>query len=117
MLKQRMAAAKQIIDTLAPAELALDRTIAQTAGLNQILVETGMQVRAGLTVGQSAINAFGDAYMHLLKARACFAAGHAELKDVRTRMGLDAYAVGDSSVCPDEAQVFFAEDRNLRVVA
>jgi hypothetical protein len=117
MLKERKAAARQVAATLAPTEQSLDETIAQTAGLNRTLVESGMQIRAGLTIGQTAITCFGDAYMHLLKARACFAAGHVELKNVRTQMGLDAHAVGDSSICPDEAQVFLSEDRKLKIVA
>lgn len=117
MLEKRIAAARQVAATLTPTERALDETLAHTAGLNRLLIETGIEVGTGIALGQSAISCFGDAYAHLIKARACFADGHAELRRVQTQLGLDPFAVGDSSICPDEAEIVLADERNFKIVA
>jgi hypothetical protein len=93
MLKERLAAAKEVASQLHQFEMALNAAIEHASLLSAIMPRAQSDVRVSPIVGQDAY-----AHMHasldgLFNARASAVALHGALDDVKTRLGLRNFPV------------------------
>jgi hypothetical protein len=102
MLNERLKAAGMVADHLIPAERSIDASIERNASLTLAMLAARSEAKLPFSTGQDALDHVIAANAHLIQARRAFVEAHRALAETRDRIGLRAYAFGDTSECPDD---------------
>jgi negative regulator of replication initiation len=94
MLSVRRQAAQNVANKLIAAENAIDLALQRTAELAGIMPQARHQANYAAEIGQEALERAVGTISVLVQARREIVATHKELADTRTRVGLDAFAMG-----------------------
>jgi hypothetical protein len=94
MLKERLAAAKQVAKQLHKFETALNEAIEQASLLSAIMPRAQSDVKISPIVGQDAYSHMHSSLDGLFQSRAATVALHDALNDVKMRLGLRNFTVG-----------------------
>jgi hypothetical protein len=94
MLKKRVAVAQNVAKQLANAERINDLALVATAQLAISMIEGRLNLNAAAEVGQDAFDAVAATFAQQSTSRQKLVAAHQHLLEVKSRVGLDAVAIG-----------------------
>jgi hypothetical protein len=115
MLKDRLAAAMKVAESLFAAEEAIDVALARTAELNSKMVTARSDARLSALVCQDAFEVSAAAFAALARARCDIVETHKRLSEAKIQVGLRTVSVGDEwPKPPPRAQ---ADGSHLKAVA
>ena len=99
MLKDRMAAAKEVAEKLMALEEAIDDAILCAAELTVATSNGRKRANISAVVGQAAMTKTADTYASLMNARAQMVDAHGAFADVKDEIGLRVLASGMYDQC------------------
>ena len=101
MLKERLAAAFAVKDTLLPAERAQDKAAIFTTRCLLAALEGRASANLGIDTGLEAIGYLNAAASKAIEARELMVRAHAELATIPSRIGLEPFGWGPTRECPE----------------
>jgi len=94
MLKQRREAVQSVIDTLIPAEVAIDAAIREWGSLVTSIPAARVASGMAAETGHEALEAAAATFALLIQARTMMLQTHHQLAETKTGMGMDAFSFG-----------------------
>ena len=102
MLNQRLAAAHTVLPRLRDAEISMDKALEDSALLIATLVGASRDAGLAIEVAQDAVDGIGAHLSVMLEGRRGLVRVHAELADLRDRIGLGTRLSGGLGDKPDQ---------------
>ncbi len=99
MLRNRMAAAKDVAEKLVALESAIDDALLCAAELSLSASKGRKTANISAMVGQDALNSTAKTYASLMEARSQIVDAHGAYADVRDQIGLRTFAGGMYGDC------------------
>ena len=102
MLAQRLAAAQTVLPRLRDAEVSLDKALEDSALLVATLIAASRDAGLAIEVAQNAVDGAGAHLSVMLEGRRGLVRAHAELANLRDRIGLRTRLSGPLGDKPDQ---------------
>ena len=102
MLNRRLAAAQTVLPRLHDAEVSMDKALQDSALLVATLVAASRDAGLAIEVAQDAVDGVGAHLSVMLEGRRGLVRAHAELANLRDRIGLSTRLSGGLGDKPDE---------------